>query len=83
MNFILHENYHILATFKTLQGARISFNRKWKKRYPKAVIDTREVFNKEEPMVETTNLLSGKKLMIKASEKGSCCDVGTERYWSM
>jgi hypothetical protein len=38
---------------------------------------------KEEKMVETVNLMSGKKVMIRESEKGGCCDPGTERYWTM
>lgn len=40
-------------------------------------------FREIEPMVETVNLMSGKKTMIRASDAGSCVDVGTETYWSM
>lgn len=36
-----------------------------------------------DPMVETVNILSGKKCMIRASEKGGCCDPGTETYHCM
>lgn len=34
-------------------------------------------------MVETRNLMSGKKVMIRKSEQGTCTDPSTERYWSM
>lgn len=48
------------------------------------LVITREYFDAYlDPMVETTNLMSGKVVMIRRSEKGSCTDVGTERYWSM
>lgn len=47
------------------------------------IITPNEFLEKYDPMVETTNLMSGKKVMIRQSEKGSCTDVGTERYWAM
>lgn len=34
-------------------------------------------------LVESTNMMSGEKIMIPRSQKGGCCDPGTERYWSM
>lgn len=46
------------------------------------VID-REEFERRDIMVETKNLMNGKKMMIRLSEKGTCTDPGTERYWSM
>lgn len=33
--------------------------------------------------VESTNLMSGATIHIDARDKGTCCDPGTERYWSM
>ena len=37
-----------------------------------------------DPMVQTTNMLNpGSVVMIRASQKGGCCDPGTERYHSM
>ena len=36
-----------------------------------------------DPMVEVTNLMSGKKVLIRKSERGGCCDPSTETYWSM
>lgn len=34
-------------------------------------------------MVESTNMLSGQKVMIRACDKGGCCDPASETYWSM
>lgn len=34
-------------------------------------------------MVESRNMLSGEKIMIRACDKGGCCDPATETYWSM
>ena len=34
-------------------------------------------------LVESVNLMSGKKIMIEKHLKGGCCDPGTEQYWSM
>ena len=34
-------------------------------------------------MVESVNILSGKKIKIEAHLKGTCCDPGTERYHCM
>lgn len=45
-----------------------------------AYAEYNEKFN---PMVETTNIMSGKTCMIRKSELGGCTDPGTERYWSM
>ncbi len=75
--------WHILARFVSERGAKVSLSRKWKKKYPKAIITDSVTFYKMEPMVETTNIMSGKKIMIEASLKGGCCDPGTETYWSM
>jgi hypothetical protein len=35
------------------------------------------------PLVEVTNILSGKKCMIRRSDKGGCCDPSTERFFTM
>ena len=83
MSYILHENFHIIKTFPSLKGAKIAFARKYKAKYPTAVIDSAEDFNKNEPLVESTNLMNGAPIMIPKSQLGGCCDPGTERYWSM
>lgn len=80
--FIVH-NWHILKEFQTEKGAKMSLRRRYKEKYPDAVVMSREEFNRTEPIVETKNLMTGKTIMIRASEKGTCCDPGTERYWSM
>ena len=83
MYYIITDSWHILHKCETLQGARASLTRKWSKKYSDARIMEAEEFRASVPMVETTNLLSGKKLMIRADEKGGCTDPGTETYWSM
>jgi hypothetical protein len=40
-------------------------------------------FREIEPMVESTNLMSGNKFQIRASDFDTCVDAGTETYWSM
>jgi hypothetical protein len=37
--------------------------------------------NKE--LVETKNFMTGEVILIPADIKGTCCDPGTETYWSM
>lgn len=41
--------------------------------------------NKEniDPLVEVKNMMSGKPVMIRMSEIGTCVDPSTETYWSM
>jgi hypothetical protein len=36
-----------------------------------------------DPYVEVKNLMSGKPVMIRKSEAGTCVDPSTETYWSM
>lgn len=69
--------------YKTVGAAKAALTRKWLKRYADAKVMDSETFAKEEPMVETRNLMSGKTCMIKASSAGGCCDPSTERYWAM
>jgi len=83
MSYYIANNWKIIKSCDTLRGAKISYTRKYKELYPDSVIIEDKVFNAKEPMVETVNLMSGKKLMIKASEKDSCVDPGTERYFTM
>lgn len=48
------------------------------------LVCTIEYFNEHlDPLVETKNLMSGAVVMIRKSEKGTCVDVGTEKYWTM
>lgn len=44
-----------------------------------------EEFNANEPMVETRNILNpdAGPIMIRISQRGGCCDPGTETYHSM
>lgn len=36
-----------------------------------------------DPMVEVKNMMSGKPVMIRKSQVGTCVDPSTETYWSM
>jgi hypothetical protein len=80
--FIVHDDYHILKTYDNERGAKIALARRWKKKYPNAVIMDSNTFQQTEPIVESTNLMSGKKIMIPKSQAGGCTDPGTELYWS-
>ena len=82
-NYILHDDFYIVDEYETLRGAKIGFTRKWKKRYPKAIIVTNEEFRTSDPIVIVKNLMSGLPCQIKKSHQGGCCDPSTERYWSM
>jgi hypothetical protein len=82
-NYILHSDYHIIATYKSLRGAKTGFTRKWEWCYPDAVIVSTEEFYKSEPTVIVKNLMSGLSCEIKKSLRGGCCDPSTETYWSM
>lgn len=80
--YIITSSWHIINKCKTLRGAKISYKRKWKTLYPDSIIISEKDFYETQPMVESTNLMSGKKIMIPASEKNTYLDPGTERYWS-
>ena len=43
---------------------------------------SRDQYAYHNTMVETTSLLSGKIVMIRKSEKGSCNDPAMECYWT-
>lgn len=85
MSYLIHNDTYIIASgFNSERGAKTSLTRRWKKRYPKAEVCSREHFdNHIDHMVETVNIMTGGKCMIRASEKGGCCDPGTERYHCM
>jgi len=50
----------------------------------KLEVGTVDYFNEHVDYETTTkNLMSGKEVKIRMSDKGGCTDPGTERYWSM
>lgn len=55
--------------------------------YETLAVMTAEEYNtrREEidPLVEVKNMMSGKPVMIRRSEVGTCVDPSTETYWSM
>ena len=48
-----------------------------------ASITTYAEWNAADTEVEVINLMSGKPVKIRKSERGGCCDPSTELYWSM
>ena len=83
--WLIVNGWHILASFDTEGGAKRSRTRKWSKRYPNCQVVSCEWFDANEPMVETYDMLNpdAGTFLIPASQKGTCCDPGTERYHCM
>lgn len=90
----LYRNPHVYghASFSTLRGARgvaTRLNKKVAMKSSKVVGDRfvamdRAEFDKTlDPIVTVFNLMSGRPVQIRKSERGGCCDPSTERYWSM
>jgi hypothetical protein len=52
------------------------------KRKQKEFIKSVEAFNGRQ-LVTVKNLMSGQDVEIRRSERGTCVDPSTERYWSM
>ena len=52
------------------------------KRRQKEFIKSVEAFNGRQ-LVTVKNLMSGQDVEIRRSERGTCVDPSTERYWSM
>jgi hypothetical protein len=46
------------------------------------ILDSDEYVERMTEMVESVNLMSGKKIMIPKIHKGTVCDPATESYWS-
>lgn len=70
--------------YNSARGAAIAYGRLDKQNFnhPWCIISEEE-FRAANVLMPTKNLLSGKIVMIRKADKGSCCDPGTERYWSM
>ena len=48
-----------------------------------AAMEENEFEIKHNGMVATTNLMTGKTVAIRAQDKGTIVDPGTERYWTI
>ena len=83
VSYLIVNGWKVIKEYDTLRGAKISYARKYKKIYRNCVIISAKCFYDNEPEVDTVNMMSGKKVKIKASLQGGCCDPGTERYWTM
>ena len=93
MAYVLyHKNNPAISIkyYRTAKGAQIAMTRFNKNAYfeckelPYAFMVEHE-WNRlyRDKMVKTTNLLTGKEVLIPVQDKGGPCDPGTERYWSM
>jgi hypothetical protein len=90
---IVHTNsLYIEKTYSSVNRAKAAMKRakRWDKvtpKYPEAEyqVMTLEEYREADVMVETYNLLNPKAgpIMIRKSQKNTCCDPGTERYHSM
>lgn len=47
------------------------------------IVASADDWHKADEMVTVTNILTGKEVQIRASERGGCCDPSTERYHCM
>lgn len=81
--FILHEDYTIINRYDSIKGAKIAYGRKYKKRYPNAVIVTEKEFDENEPIVQVRSLGNGQMVDLRKSLVGTCCDPSREVYWTM
>jgi hypothetical protein len=72
----------VIGSYKTEVGAKIALKRKWAKRYVGAVVMDYQTFRAQDVMVDSINLMSGKPIKVRRSEKGGPLDPGTETYWS-
>lgn len=84
MHYIIVDNWSAIKTFDTLQGARVSLTRKYKNKYPNAVIMDHEEFKRHkenEPYREVINIMTKEKVMERVSTP-HYLSVGSETYWS-
>jgi hypothetical protein len=90
------EYIHIIGRYSTIdiakrmlhnaktRGHRINGRKYSEDRLARLAVTDIDTFNNEiDGYTSTINLISGKEVRIKKSEKGGVCDPGTERYWSM
>lgn len=65
---------------------KTDWNRPWYSHETLAVMDSAEYNRRMDeinPMVEVINMMSGKPVLIRKSDAGTCVDPSTETYWSM
>lgn len=75
----------IVKSFPSERGAKISLKRKYAgEQNPHLVVMHQEAYDVGfRKQVAVRSLMSGKTVMIDASQVGGCCDPSTETYWSM
>jgi hypothetical protein len=81
VNYIIHNDYHILKICDTERGAKIALTRKWKRAYPNATVMSSVDFDAMEPRVQVKNHMTGQMITIPQSRVGTILDPSTEKYW--
>lgn len=98
MSAVIYDPVHIkiYATYldrgtaeRMLKNAREKGYKLQGRRYRRETLDRLDVTSEQnfrenvDHYVEVKNLMSGKTVTIKASDRGGCTDPSTETYWSM
>lgn len=66
-----------------LRGHRIKGNRPPVQVLERLGVMSRSEFNRLDEEIEVKNLMSGKMVKIRRSQRGTCTDPSTEAYWQM
>lgn len=77
------QTLHIKDRFNTERGAKTSFTRRGYSHNDYAITSIQDFYDNVDKDVEVINLMTDRKVIIKASRVGSACDPSTERYWTM
>lgn len=86
MTYVIYntDNNRQVRLFKTERGAKVSLAAYERKGYSNLKIMKGSDFNaKFNRWTVTKNLLSGREVLIREQDVGTCCDPSTETYWSM
>jgi hypothetical protein len=89
--YTANDSLYVEKRYATVGAAKAAMTRTKKRdgspKYPATTheVMSLEQFQEADVLVETYNMLNpkGGKVMIRKSQKGSCCDPATERYHCM
>jgi uncharacterized protein with NRDE domain len=82
-NLMTGRRHKAYNTIRAAKGVATRLTNKDKDGYEYMAMETglyNEIYNK---LVPVKNLLSGKEVMIRQQDMGTCVDPSTETYWSM
>ena len=82
--FVIYDKVDITIKdqFTSERGAKISFTRKGYNSEKYAITTLRDFYDNVDKEVEVQSLMGG-TVKIKESQRGTCVDPSTERYWCM